>query len=138
MLIRRVAFDRVGGFDPELRSYGEDIDLMLRLRPEGLFIFLDETGTQYRKHSTNFSGSGSDAMFRCAEKFFQKLKVCYVGDKRKQALLNRFFANLYSDWGKMKMGSGLRGEAQRLLLRSIKHCPWQFRTFSRLIRSIGV
>ena len=67
MLIRRVAFDRVGGFDPELRSYGEDIDLMLRLRPEGRFIFLEETGTQYRKHSTNFSGSGSDAMFRCAE-----------------------------------------------------------------------
>ena len=135
MLIRRVAFDRVGGFDQELRSYGEDIDLMLRLRQEGLFIFLEETGTQYRKHSTNFSGSGSEAMFRCAEKFFQKLKVCYVGDKRKQALLNRFLANLHSDWGKMKMRSGLRGEAQRLLLRSLKYYPWQFRTYSRLIRA---
>ena len=137
MLIRRVAFDRVGGFDPELRSYGEDIDLMLRLRPEGLFIFLEETGTQYRKHSTNFSGSGSDAMFRCAEKFFQKLEGCYVGDKKRQALLNRFFAKLYSDWGKMKMRSGLRGEAQRLLLRSLRYYPWQFRTYSRLIRATG-
>ena len=135
MLIRRVAFDRVGGFDQELRSYGEDIDLMLRLRQEGLFIFLEETGTQYRKHSTNFSGSGSEAMFRCAEKFFQKLKVCYVGDKRKQALLSRFLANLHSDWGKMKMRSGLRGEAQRQLLRSLKYYPWQFRTYSRLIRA---
>jgi GT2 family glycosyltransferase len=137
MLIRRVAFDRVGGFDPELRSYGEDIDLMLRLRPEGLFIFLEETGTQYRKHSTNFSGSGSDAMFRCAEKFFQKLEGCDVGDKKRQALLNRFLAKLYSDWGKMKMRSGLHGEAQRLFLRSLRYYPWQFRTYSRLIRATG-
>ena len=138
VLIRRVAFDRVGGFDPELRSYGEDIDLMLRLRQEGPFIFSEETGTQYRQHSTNFSGSGSDAMFRCAEKFFLKLKGCYVGDKRRQALLNRFLAQVYSDWGKMKMRSGLRGEAQRLLLCSIKYYPWQFRTYSRLIRATGV
>ena len=94
MLIRRVAFDRVGGFDPELGGYGEDIDLMLRLRQEGLFIFLEETWTQYRKHSTNFSGSGSDTMFRCAEKFFRKLRVCYVGDKRRQALLDRFLAQV--------------------------------------------
>jgi glycosyltransferase involved in cell wall biosynthesis len=134
MLIRRAAFDRVGGFDPELRC-GEDIDLMLRLRPEGLFIFLEETGTQYRKHSTNFSGSGSDAMFRCSEKFFQKLKVSYAGDKRGQALLDRFLANVYSDWGKMKMRSALRGEALRLLSRSIRYYPWQFRTYSRLIRA---
>ena len=134
MLIRRVAFDRVGGFDPELRC-GEDVDLMLRLRQEGPFIFLEETGTQYRKHSTNFSGSGSDAIFRCSEKFFQKLKVCYVGDKRGQALLDRFLANVYSDWGKMKMRSGLRGEAQRLLFRSLRYYPWQFRTYSRLIRA---
>jgi GT2 family glycosyltransferase len=137
MLIRRVAFDRVGGFDQELGGYGEDIDLMLRLRQEGLFIFLEETGTQYRKHSTNFSGSGSDAMFRCSEKFFRKLQGCYVGDQRRQALLNRFLAQVYSDWGKMKMRSGLRGEAQRLLLRSLKYYPWQFRTYSRLIRATG-
>jgi glycosyltransferase involved in cell wall biosynthesis len=134
MLVRRVAFDRIGGFAPELRC-GEDIDLMLRLRQEGLFIFLEETGTQYRKHSTNFSGSGSDAMFRCSEKFFQKLKVRYAGDKRRQALLNRFLANVYSDWGKMKMRSRLHDEAQRLLLRSLKCYPWQFRTYSRLIRA---
>jgi glycosyltransferase involved in cell wall biosynthesis len=134
MLIRRVAFDRIGGFDSELR-YGDDIDLMLRLRQEGLFIFLEEAGTQYRKHSTNFSGSGTEAMFRCAEKFFRKLKGRYVGDERRQALLNRFLAQVYSDWGKMKMRSGLRGEAQRLLLRSLQYYPWQFRTYSRLIRA---
>lgn len=133
-LIRRVAFDRVGGFDPDLRC-GEDIDLMLRLRQEGAFIFLEETGTQYRKHSTNFSGSGSDAMFQCSEKFFQKLKGSYVWDKRGQILLNRFLANVYSDWGKMKMRSGLCGEARFLLLRSLRYYPWQFRTYSRLIRA---
>ena len=69
-LIRKTAFERVGGFDPEIPWYGEDIDLMLRLREEGQFLFLEETGTQYRKHSSNCSGAGTDAMFRCAEKFF--------------------------------------------------------------------
>lgn len=135
ILIRQAAFDRIGGFDPEIRSYGEDIDLMLRLRQEGLFIFLEECGTQYRKHSTNFSGSGSDAMFRCSEKFFLKLKSRYVGDKRKQTLLDRFLAQVYSDWGKMKMRSGLRAEAQELLLRSLKYYPLKFGTYARLIRA---
>jgi len=55
MLIRRAAFDCIGGFDSELSRWGDDIDLMLRLKREGRFIFLEETGTQYRKHSTNFS-----------------------------------------------------------------------------------
>ena len=135
MLIRRGAFDRVGGFDSELSRYGEDIDLMLRLRQEGRFIFFEEAGTQYRKHSTNFSGSGTDAMFRCSEKFFQKLKTRYAEDREKQALLDRFLAQVYSDWGKMKMRSGSRGEAQRLLLCSLKYYPWKFRTHSRLFRA---
>ena len=135
MLIRRAAFDRIGGFDPEHSRHGEDIDLMLRLKQEGRFIFLEETGTQYRQHSTNFSGSGSDLMFRSSANFLQSLMTRYAGDsRRKQALLHRMLAQVYSDWGKMKMSSGSRGEAQRLLLCSLKYYPWKFRTYSRLIR----
>jgi glycosyltransferase involved in cell wall biosynthesis len=64
-LIRMTAFERVGGFDPEIPWYGEDIDLMLRLREEGEFLFLEETGTQYRKHSSNCSRAGTVAIFYC-------------------------------------------------------------------------
>ena len=134
-LIRKTAFERVGGFDPEIPWYGEDIDLMLRLREEGQFLFLGETGTQYRKHSSNCSGAGTDAMFRCAEKFFQKLKTRYAQDRGKVAVLDKFLAQVYSDWGKTKMYSGLRREAQRLFLRSLKYYPWNFKTYSRLARA---
>ncbi|MDX1411266.1 MAG: glycosyltransferase, partial [Nitrospirales bacterium] len=94
MLIRRTAIDRIGGFDPEIPWYGEDIDLMLRLREIGHFLFLEEAGTQYRKHSNNFSGCGTDAMFNCAEKFFRKLKTRYGQDRMKDALLERFLAQI--------------------------------------------
>ena len=134
-LIRKTAFERVGGFDPEIPWYGEDIDLMLRLREEGQFLFLEETGTQYRKHSSNCSGAGTDAMFRCAEKFFQKLKTRYAQDRGKVAVLDKFLAQVYSDWGKTKMSSGLHREAQRLFLRSLKYYPWNFKTYSRLARA---
>jgi GT2 family glycosyltransferase len=137
MLIRRAAFDRIGGFDSELSRWGDDVDLMLRLKREGRFVFLEETGTQYRKHSTNFSGSGSDLMFRCADKFLQRLMTRYACEsKRKKALLHRMLAQVYSDWGKMKMRSGSQSEAQHLLLRSLRYYPWKFRTYSRLIRTV--
>jgi glycosyltransferase involved in cell wall biosynthesis len=134
MLIRRDAFERIGGFDSELRC-GEDIDLMIRLKHEGSFIFLGQSWTQYRKHGTNFSGSGSDKMFKCSVFFFQKIRRFYTGDKSRQKLIDKFLANVYSDWGKMKMRLGLRVEARRLLLTSLTYNPWQFRTYSRLLRA---
>jgi glycosyltransferase involved in cell wall biosynthesis len=134
-LIRKAAFERVGGFDPEIPWYGEDIDLMLRLREEGQFLFLEEAGTQYRKHSSNCSAAGTDGMFHCAERFFQKLKTRYAHDRRKVTVLDQFLAQVYSDWGKTKMYSGLRREAQRLFLRSLKYDPWNCKTYSRLMRA---
>jgi glycosyltransferase involved in cell wall biosynthesis len=134
-LIRKVAFERVGGFDPEIPWYGEDIDLMLRLREEGQFIFLEEAGTQYRKHSSNCSGAGTDAMFQCAEKFFRKLTSRYAQDGVKVKVLNKLLAQVYSDWGKTKMNSGLCREAQRLFVCSLKHDPWNGKTYSRLMRA---
>jgi glycosyltransferase involved in cell wall biosynthesis len=135
MLIRRGAFDRVGGFDPELPCYGEDIDLMLRLRTEGRFLFLERAGILYRRHLNNCSGSGTDVMFQCAVKFFKKVGSCYVHDIEKKSVLDRFMAQVYSDWGKAKMRSGFRAEARRLFFRALKHYPWKFNTYSRLTRA---
>lgn len=54
MLVRRAAFERVGGFDPELR-YLEDWDLALRLSRTGAIGFVDRPLARYRVHARNLS-----------------------------------------------------------------------------------
>ncbi len=47
---RREIFDRIGGFDPEF-LYGEDVDLMLRIRDAGIpYVIQDAVALYYRKH----------------------------------------------------------------------------------------
>ena len=135
MLIRKNVFDQVGGFDPEITCFGEDIDLVLRLRELGHFHFLKEAGVQYRIHSSNFSSSGTDSKFTSVENFFHKLRMRYSQDRGKTGLLDRFLAQIYSDWGKAKLRSGSSDEAQRLLLRSLKYYPWNVKTYGRLFRA---
>ena len=52
MLIRREAFDKVGGFNPEIRL--EDLYIQLRIAHAGYYIdVLGEPLAKYRVHSTN-------------------------------------------------------------------------------------
>lgn len=52
LLIRREAFDKVGGFNPEIRL--EDLFIQLKITDAGYFIdVLESTMAQYRKHGNN-------------------------------------------------------------------------------------
>lgn len=52
-IIRRRLFERIGGFDPQMR-YGEDVDWFLRARESGAIIaMLPELSLHYRLHSGN-------------------------------------------------------------------------------------
>lgn len=52
MLIRREAFDKVGGFNPEIRL--EDLYIQLKITHAGYYIdVLSESLARYRKHETN-------------------------------------------------------------------------------------
>jgi glycosyltransferase involved in cell wall biosynthesis len=54
-LFRLSAFERIGGFDPNLR-YGEDLDWLLRARKAGLSIItIEETTLIYRIHHGNMT-----------------------------------------------------------------------------------
>ncbi|MBM7821011.1 glycosyltransferase involved in cell wall biosynthesis [Cellulosimicrobium cellulans] len=59
LVIRRDAFDAVGGFDPEYRQ-GEDMDLVLRAAARGPFAFVDDVLVDYRHHATNTTRSHRD------------------------------------------------------------------------------
>jgi len=52
VLIRRDAFDGVGGFRPELRL-AEDLDLVLALARRGPFVFTPDVLVDYRAHGAN-------------------------------------------------------------------------------------
>ncbi|WP_030153410.1 glycosyltransferase family 2 protein [Oerskovia turbata] len=52
LVIRRGAFDAVGGFDPAYRQ-GEDLDLVLAAATLGPFVFVDEVLVDYRYHPGN-------------------------------------------------------------------------------------
>ncbi|MEV7963520.1 glycosyltransferase family 2 protein [Oerskovia paurometabola] len=52
LVIRRGAFDALGGFDPAYRQ-GEDLDLVLAAATLGPFVFVDEVLVDYRYHPGN-------------------------------------------------------------------------------------
>lgn len=52
VMVRRSAFESVGGFDPSLRL-AEDLDLVLKLARLGGFVFTPEVLVDYRTHANN-------------------------------------------------------------------------------------
>ncbi|HKN87924.1 MAG TPA: glycosyltransferase [Nitrospiraceae bacterium] len=134
MFVRRDAFERVGGFDPELRGY-EDFDLCARLKQEGRFVFLDEPGMCYRVHPGGSSRAGHTVV-RSRERFLKNMMKLYGADEAKRRILDMLLAECYSDWGMDAMRAKNFREAQTMLLRSLQCNPTKFRTYSRFFRSL--
>jgi len=140
LLVRKAAFEAVGGFDPALIR-GEDYDLCWRLAPQGRFEFIDSPAVGYRFHAGNFSQSVGGASFngdegyKSGERFYLKLLDHYSSDSHKRMLARRLLAECYSGWGKYKVNVGVRRGGRTLLLRSLRYNPWRFRTYSRILRS---
>ena len=134
ILVRRDAFERAGMYDPELHGF-EDFDLCARLKRQGRFVFLEESGMCYRVHNSGLSRSGGQTVVRSRERFLLRMQDLYAGDPAKQKLTNIMLAECYSDWGKNEMRVGRCSEGRRMLLRSLRHNPLKFRTYSRLLRA---
>ena len=134
MMVRRDAFERVGGFDPELRGY-EDFDLCARLKHEGPFVFVDEPAMCYRVHVGGSSRAGHTVV-RSRERFLKNMMKLYGANEAKRRILYMLLAECYSDWGMDAMRAQNFREAQTMLLRSLQCHPTKFRTYSRLMRSL--
>ncbi|BAN36772.1 glycosyl transferase [Sulfuricella denitrificans skB26] len=57
VMLRRSAFDAVGGFDASQPHWSDDYDLWMRIAARGAFLYQIETLAGYRRHSSNTSGS---------------------------------------------------------------------------------
>ena len=133
MMVRRDAFQRVGGFDSELRGF-EDFDLIARLKQQGRCVLLPEPGMAYRLHAGGFTRAGGVGIIRSRERFLIRMKALYLGDEAKAVLLNQMLADCYSDWGMHDARSGESRKGWLRLVQSLRQDPWKFRTYSRLAR----
>ena len=133
MMVRRDVFQRVGGFDPELRGF-EDFDLIARLKQEGGFILLNESGMAYRLHGGGFSRAGGMGVIRSRERFLIRMRALYAGDRAKNALIDRMLSDCYSDWGMHDAKNGQPRKGWVKLIQALRQDPSKFRTYSRLLR----
>lgn len=133
MLVRRDVFQQVGGFDPELRGF-EDFDLIARLKQQGRFVLLPESGMAYRLHAGGFTRSGGLGVIRSRERFLIRMRKLYAGDRVKDALIDCMLAECYSDWGMHDARDGQPRNGWVKLIQSLQRDPWKFRTYSRLVR----
>jgi glycosyltransferase involved in cell wall biosynthesis len=77
-LIRREAFERVGGFDPEMRVGLEDYELWLRMLDHGYEgIFVDEVALRYRRHGKSRNHFGESEKKKILERFREKFSRLY-------------------------------------------------------------
>jgi len=133
MLVRRDVFQRVGGFDPELRGF-EDFDLIARLKEEGRFVLLNEPGMAYRLHVGGFTRTGGMGVIQSREHFLLRMRKLYAGDRAKEVLIKQMLADCYSDWGMHEAKNGSPRNGWKKLIQSLQQDPKKFRTYSRLVR----
>jgi glycosyltransferase involved in cell wall biosynthesis len=134
MCVRRNTFQRVGGFDAELRGF-EDFDLVARLKPQGRFVLLHESGMAHRLHEGGCTRTGGIRIMRSRERFLIRMREICVGDQAIETLINDMLADCYSDWGIHEVRNGNRGEGRAKLVQALQCNPTKMRTYSRLLRA---
>lgn len=77
-LVRRKAFERVGGFDPELRVGYEDYELWLRMLDLGYEgILVADVALQYRRHGKSRNDFSNDDYHKLLDMFRRKFPRLY-------------------------------------------------------------
>lgn len=120
VMARRVAFDRIGGFDETLRSL-EDIDMWMRLAAVGGYACIDEALTVIEKRGDSMSGNRvvmRAAAIRVMQKNRHLLPVA-----RQRGFWRAAYASMLSDYAKWAYRQGRRGEALLDLLHGLALAP---------------
>ncbi|MFL5885382.1 MAG: glycosyltransferase family 2 protein [Thermoleophilaceae bacterium] len=82
-LVRKSAFERVGGFDEDFRLYFEDVDLCVRMRKQGFRVRLDPRSRVVHYHRgesrKSLTGWSTRQHVRSAFRFYRKHPTYAVG-----------------------------------------------------------
>lgn len=120
VMVRRELFQRVGLFDPTLRSL-EDIDMWMRLAAASRYTCIDEALTIIVKHPDSMSRN-LDAMRASALQVMKKNRELLPQADR-GGLWRAGYANVMADYAKWEYRSGQRTRAIAHLVDALGHSP---------------
>ncbi len=133
-VIRRDAYDYIGGFSEEFRTVGfEDIHFWLRLREQGPFAYISDKLVNYRVASL-FTRLEK---YRPAFKVFKRLVRQQYGQAGKQIIRARRKArvNLWGRAGLEALAKGQIGQARHAFFGAFRENPWRIKNLLRLLRT---
>lgn len=134
VIMRRKAFQQCGGFCEDYRRAYEDVDLWLRAREIGHFIFVPERLVLYRMTSAGermIKYSGDYAVFE------KQIRERYRSRARKLlSSTRRAYVSSLGFQGLVALREGNRRTARQAFMAALRYDPCDFSTMLRLGRTI--
>ena len=122
VLVRRGAFQQVGGFDPAIR-FGEDLELWARIAARYSLIALPQTLGLYRQHLANATRN-TEAMFQDLIRVMQKMRTLEGAQLMAQGVdPDRLVAQAWHDLGYWHFARGEHAQSRKAFLRSFREKP---------------
>jgi glycosyltransferase involved in cell wall biosynthesis len=134
VIVRRKAFQQCGGFCTEYQHAYDDVDLWLRAREAGHFVFVPERLVRYRVTAIAErlrKYSGDFAVFE------RRIRSRY-GSRGRELLRRTRHAHVsqFEFEGLTALRAGNRRRAREAFTTALHYDPWQFRTMLRIARTI--
>jgi len=120
VLVRSEVLDRVGSFDPTLRSL-EDIDMWMRMAAVTDYACISEPLTRILKRQASMSGN-LDVMRESALRVMKKNRILLDASSR-GAFWRSAYAGVLADYAKWECRVGRKGEAIIHLLQALLMSP---------------
>ena len=115
MMMRRTAFEQVGGFDETLRQ-AEDYDLWMRVAANGPILYMLDTMVSYRRHGQNLYGGESLESHLGALRSLMNIWP-YVEHRENASLRALLHQATYSEVMAVAWHFGLRGQHRQAIRR---------------------
>lgn len=131
VVVKKTLFQSVGGFNPNFHgNYHEDFELFARMARISDLHFIPRSLAMYR--------SGNDRGERGYRSWDENglvllscLRELSAGDTHKLAVLQRYFAKHFSDWGKHCLAAGDCRQARECFQKSFSYAPLHWKNLSR-------
>ena len=133
VVVRRTGFEQCGGFFEGYRRAYEDVDLWLRLRELGGFLYIPETLVAYRTSSIAERMDRYEADYRV---FQERVQARYHDRARVLLRATReAYVSSLGHRGLIAIAEGDRAKARAAFMRALSYNPLRVRTALRLMRT---